>query len=38
MRDFLGAPVAYDDERGGYFYRRDAAGGTYELPGLWFNA
>jgi predicted DNA-binding transcriptional regulator YafY len=38
MRDFLGAPVEHDDEAGGYFYRRDVAGGTYELPGLWFNA
>jgi predicted DNA-binding transcriptional regulator YafY len=38
MRDFLGAPIEYDDEAGGYYYRRDADGGTYELPGLWFNA
>jgi predicted DNA-binding transcriptional regulator YafY len=36
MRDFLGAPIEHED--GGYFYRRDAEGGTYELPGLWFNA
>lgn len=38
MREFLHAPIEYDDERGGYYYRRDAEGGTYELPGLWFNA
>lgn len=38
MREFLGAPIEYDDETGGYYYRRDAAGGAYELPGLWFNA
>lgn len=38
MRDLLHAPIEYDDEAGGYYYRRDADGGTYELPGLWFNA
>lgn len=38
MRDFLRAPIEYDDEAGGYYYRRDAEGGAYELPGLWFNA
>ena len=25
-------------EIGGYYYRREAGGGPYELPGLWFNA
>ena len=38
LRDYLKAPLEYDAERGGYCYRRDAEGGTYELPGLWFNA
>ena len=38
LRDYLKAPLEYDAERGGYYYRRDAEGGTYELPGLWFNA
>ena len=38
LRDTLHAPLQYDDERSGYFYERTAGGGTYELPGLWFNA
>ena len=38
MREYLHAPIEYDEERGGYYYRRDTDGGTYELPGLWFNA
>ena len=38
LRDTLHAPLQFDDERGGYFYERTADGGTYELPGLWFNA
>lgn len=38
MREHLNAPIEHDDELGGYYYRRDADGGTYELPGLWFNA
>jgi predicted DNA-binding transcriptional regulator YafY len=38
MREYLHAPIEHDEERGGYFYQRDADGGTYELPGLWFNA
>jgi predicted DNA-binding transcriptional regulator YafY len=38
LRDTLHAPVHYDDELGGYYYERAADGGTYELPGLWFNA
>ncbi len=37
MREKLHAPLPYDDERGGYYYERTAEGGTYELPGLWFN-
>lgn len=38
LRDYLSAPLEFDPECGGYRYRRDAEGGTYELPGLWFNA
>lgn len=38
LKDQLCAPVELDRESGGYYYRRDAQGGTYELPGLWFNA
>lgn len=37
MRVFLNAPIEHE-EGAGYFYRRDADGGAYELPGLWFNA
>jgi proteasome accessory factor C len=37
LRDYLGAPVFYDQFRGGYRYlRTDDA--PVELPGLWFNA
>lgn len=36
LRDYLGAPIAYDRERNGYYY--DQSQGVYELPGLWFNA
>lgn len=38
MKDQLNAPIEWHEELQGYYYRRDAAGGTYELPGLWFNA
>ena len=38
LRDTLHAPLKHDDELGGYYYERTAEGGTYELPGLWFNA
>lgn len=38
MRDYLRAPIEWHEELGGYYYHRDAGGGTYELPGLWFNA
>jgi predicted DNA-binding transcriptional regulator YafY len=37
LKDYLNAPLEWDKERSGYCYRRDADGGTYELPGLWFN-
>lgn len=38
MKDHLRAPIEWHEELGGYYYQRDADGGTYELPGLWFNA
>lgn len=38
MKDHLNAPIEWHTELGGYYYARDADGGTYELPGLWFNA
>ena len=33
MSDFLGAPIEYSREHGGYRY----GDGHYELPGTWFN-
>ena len=38
MRDFLGAPIAFDRARPGYAYRQEGEQGPYQLPGLWFNA
>jgi predicted DNA-binding transcriptional regulator YafY len=38
MREYLNAPIEWNDELSGYYYRRDAKGDAYELPGLWFNA
>ncbi len=38
LRDYLGAPVRLDAERGGYLYAQSPGEGPYELPGLWFNA
>lgn len=38
MKDQLNAPIEWHEDLQGYYYRRDAGGGTYELPGLWFNA
>ncbi len=38
MRESLDAPIENDRERGGYFYRRDAEGRSFELPGIWLNA
>ena len=38
LRDVLGAPIKHTDKPNGYYYERTAEGGTYELPGLWFNA
>lgn len=38
LREYLSAPLEFDEQRGGYYYERSAEGGSYELPGLWFNA
>ncbi len=40
MRNRLNAPIVYDRRAGGYRFDRApaAAGGQYELPGLWFSA
>jgi predicted DNA-binding transcriptional regulator YafY len=40
MRERFNAPIEWDDDRGGYVFRRSgrAVGPTYALPGLWFNA
>lgn len=38
MRNYLDAPIECGREPRGYYYRRDADGDAYELPGLWFNA
>ncbi|WP_097460230.1 helix-turn-helix transcriptional regulator [Mangrovitalea sediminis] len=36
LRDFLGAPIIYSRESGGYFY--DPEQTRFELPGFWLNA
>ncbi|MET1257185.1 helix-turn-helix transcriptional regulator [Aliikangiella maris] len=36
MTEFLGAPIIYNRELGGYQYEQSSASG-YELPGLWFS-
>lgn len=38
LRDYLGAPLVFDEEYGGYRYRADTEERAYELPGLWFSA
>lgn len=38
LKHYLHAPVEWHEDLGGYYYRRDAKSGPYELPGLWFNA
>lgn len=37
LKDHLNAPVVFDADAGGYKYGQPEAGGTYELPGLWFT-
>jgi predicted DNA-binding transcriptional regulator YafY len=38
MKNFLGAPIEFDREAGGYKYGKSQDGEAYELPGLWFTA
>lgn len=38
MKDYLGAPIRLDSDRGGYVYGKSEDGRAYELPGLWFSA
>lgn len=38
MKDYLGAPIEYDEGRSGYIYKTAGEGPRYELPGLWFSA
>jgi proteasome accessory factor C len=38
LKDYLGAPLEYDRELGGYKYERAQDGRVYELPGLWFSS
>ena len=38
MKDYLGAPIEFDRDAGGYKYGRSEGGEAYELPGLWFTA
>lgn len=38
LRDALGAPLDTDEENGGFIYRPDPDGPSWELPGLWFTA
>ncbi len=38
LKNYLGAPIEWHDDLAGYYYQRNAEGGTFELPGLWFNA
>lgn len=38
MKDYLGAPVEFDESRSGYIYKTATDSPRYELPGLWFSA
>ena len=43
MKDYLGAPIEFDRDAGGYKYvgsndTKGSGGAAYELPGLWFTA
>jgi len=37
MKDYLGAPIEFDKEAGGFRYRTAPDQESYELPGLWFT-
>jgi predicted DNA-binding transcriptional regulator YafY len=38
MREYLDAPIEHCADPPGYRYASEAAGGVYQLPGLWFTA
>jgi proteasome accessory factor C len=38
LRDHLGAPIEFDPDRDGYFYKTGTGEDAYELPGLWFSS
>jgi len=38
MKDYLGAPIEWIADPGGYVYLPSEDGRTYQLPGLWFSA
>ena len=38
MKEYLGAPIEWIAEPGGYRYMPTADGRSYQLPGLWFSA
>lgn len=38
MRLYLNAPIEWDNERRGYYYKRDGESDAYQLPGLWFSS
>jgi proteasome accessory factor C len=38
MKDYLGAPIEFDRDVGGYKYGKPEGSEAYELPGLWFSA
>jgi proteasome accessory factor C len=38
MKDHLGAPIEFDNDIGGFLYKRISDDETYQLPGLWFSA
>ncbi|RMF73025.1 MAG: WYL domain-containing protein [Acidobacteria bacterium] len=38
LREWFGAPVRHDRDRGGYFYDRDPEQPAFELPGIWLTA
>jgi predicted DNA-binding transcriptional regulator YafY len=38
MKSYLGAPIEFDGNAGGFLYKRASGEETYQLPGLWFSA
>jgi predicted DNA-binding transcriptional regulator YafY len=37
LRDYLHAPIEFDEDSGGYCYATNSRAEKYELPGLWFT-